>query len=256
MWNPFQKRAPACPVDPDQQQWLDARFDWLLEQFGQDAPAKTQVILPTPEFFPDVYEGRLEDAQAMLVRICGYMNVNPDRLNLFLFESVRGSHVHDTAPPAGLYFPREDAAPAAAAARDDRPPAQLGIEYRQLADPMALAAAFAHEIGHEILLGQDRITTSESDHEPLTDLLTVFLGMGIFTANSTIRDKAWSSGAWAGWSTSSLGYLDQRIFGYAHARFAHARSETNPKWARHIRPDVQAPMSQGLRYLAQGWSSG
>jgi hypothetical protein len=250
MWNPFQKRLPACPIDPDQQQWLDARFDWLLEQFGQDAPAKTQVVLPTPEFFPDPYEGRLEDAQAMLNRICGYMNVSPARLNLFLFESVRGSHIQDSAAPAGLYvagrsdtyYPGD---------QDNRTPAQLGIERRQLADPMALAATFAHEIGHELLLGQNRVTTNEADHEPLTDLLTVFLGMGIFTANSTIRDKAWSSGTWSGWSTSSLGYLDQRMFAYALARFAHARGETNPAWARHIRPDVQAPMSQGLRYLAQ-----
>jgi hypothetical protein len=249
MWNPFKKSPPSCPIDPDQQQWLDARFDWLLEPFGHDAPANTRVILPTPEFFPDVYEGRPDDAQAMLNRICGYMNVDPARLRLFLFESGHAptpGGVVQTSGAAGLYVHAQNES----ASTDARPPAQLGIEFSQLADPMALVATFAHEIGHEILLGQNRVSADEADHEPLTDLLTVFLGLGIFTANATIRDRAWSSGAWAGWSTSRLGYLDQRMFAYAHARFAHERGETNPSWAAHIRPDVRNPMSQALRYLA------
>lgn len=249
MWNPFRKSPPASPLDPEQQQWLDGRFAWLLDQFGHDAPAKARVVLPTPEFFPDPYEGHLEDARAMLARICGYMNVEPARLHLFLFDTVRGSHIHDSSAPAGLYVGDHGAGyyPAPAGAR---PPAQLGIEARQLADPTALAATFAHEVGHEILLGQNRIAADESDHEPLTDLLTVFLGMGIFNANATVHDRGWSSGTWAGWSTSRLGYLDQRMFGYALARFAHARGERNPPWARHIRSDVRAPMAQALRYLA------
>jgi hypothetical protein len=253
MWNPFKKSPPTCPIDPDQQQWLDGRFEWLLEQFGHDAPANTQVILPTPEFFPDVYEGRPDDAQAMLNRICGYMNVNPSRLRLFLFESghapTPSAGVVQTSTAAGLYVPGQTHTDDPSS-DDTRPPAQLGIDVAQLADPMALVATFAHEIGHEILLGQNRVSGDESDHEPLTDLLTVFLGLGIFTANSTIRDRAWSSGTWAGWSTRRLGYLDQRMFGYAHARFAHARNESNPPWASHIRPDVRAPMAQSLRYLA------
>lgn len=247
MWNPFKKSPTPCPIDPDQQQWLDARFEWLLDQFGQDFPAKTTVILPTPEFFPDPYNGTLEDAQLMLNRICGYMNVEPARLTLFLFESLKGTHVHDTAPPAGLYFPRSDTD--GPSADDNRPPANLGIEHRQLADPMAMAATFAHEVGHEILLGQNRIGADEADHEPLTDLLTVFLGMGIFNANSTVQDRAWTIGNLTSWSTSSLGYLDQRMFAYALARFAHARGETSPRWAQHLRPDVRAPMQKALRYL-------
>ena len=247
MWNPFRKTSPACPIDADQREWLDGRFEWLLEEFGRDLPSTTTVVLPTPEYFPDPYNGTLADAQLMLNRVCGYMNVRPERLNLFLFESVKGSHIHDTAPPAGLYFPRGDAGEAVE--DDSRPPANLGIEHRQLGDPMALAATFAHEVGHEILLGQGRISADEADHEPLTDLLTVFFGMGIFTANSTITDRAWSSGGWHGWSTSSLGYLDQRMFAYALARFALARGEPSPGWAGHLRADIRAPMQKALRYL-------
>src|SRR5262245_48660067 len=101
-------------------------------------------------------------------------------------------------------------------------------------------------------LGQSRVRADENDHEPLTDLTTVFFGLGIFTANSTIRDRGWSSGLWTGWSTARLGYLNQRMFAYALARFAFERNELEPAWLRHVRPDVRAPLKQGLRFLGAG----
>jgi len=85
----------------------------------------------------------------------------------------------------------------------------------------------------------------------LTDLVTVFLGMGVFTSNATIRDRGWTRGNWAGWETKKLGYLDQPTFGYALARFAWTRGETKPPWIKAVRPDVRAPLKQGLRFLAR-----
>jgi hypothetical protein len=117
---------------------------------------------------------------------------------------------------------------------------------------MALVAVIAHELGHEILLGQKRISIDEPDHEPLTDLLTVFFGLGIFTANSTIQDRGWHSGGWSGWETSKMGYLDQPTLGYALAQFARVRAEHNPAWIKYIRPDVRAPMKQSFRFLTAG----
>ena len=232
----FFRGKPACPVDVDQQHWVDGRFRWLQDQLGEQTPLKLRVILPTPEFFPDPYQGRPEDAQAMLVRVAGYMNIDPSRFKLFLYSN------DEAQGTAGLYI-RGDGDTADSLTR-------IGIESTKLADPMALVATLAHEIGHEILLGQNRVSRDQNDHEPLTDLLTVFLGMGIFMANSTIRDGGWSTALVRSWQTSRLGYLDQRMFGYALARFAWTRGETNPAWIRHIRPDVRSPMKQGLRFLA------
>jgi len=41
-----------------------------------------------------------------------------------------------------------------------------------------------HELGHVLLLADGKISKDRKDHEHLTDLLTVWLGLGIFTANS------------------------------------------------------------------------
>jgi hypothetical protein len=220
---------------------VDGRFKWLQEKLGNDVPRKAQVVLPTPEFFPDTYEGRREDAQAMFLRVAGYMNVDASRFRLFFYDEggggmPRGIGHHETSGSAGVHVAQEGIV-------------AIGIEMNQLADPPSLVATMAHEIGHEILLGGKLVSRDEPDHEPLTDLITVFLGMGIFGSNATIRDRGYSAGLAAGWRTQRLGYLNQRTFGYALARFALARGETRPPWLKHVRPDVRAPLKQGIAFL-------
>lgn len=247
MWPSFLSK-PTCPIEEPLQKWVDGRFKWLEETLGRDTARRARVILPTPEFFPDVYEGRPDDAQAMLTRIAGYMNVNPQRFRLFLYSENRevsglGIGHSSSSGTAGVYIGDDGTDP------HGNPRASIGIESAQLADPESLVATLAHEIGHEILLGRKLVTPDQQDHEPLTDLLTVFLGLGVFTANATIRDRAWTSGTLAGWQTKRLGYLNQRTFGYALALFAHARNEAKPTWLKHVRPDVRAPLKSGLRFL-------
>ena len=190
----------------------------------------------------------------MLRRIAGYMNVSPDRFELFVYSENQANAALGFAPTrtsgtAGVYIGDrgKDAGDSSRAA--------IGIEETQLGDPLRLAATLAHEIGHEILLGRKLVTSEQQDHEPLTDLLTVFLGMGVFNGNATISDRTWSHGTLVGWQTKRLGYLDQRTFGYALARFAWTRNETAPPWLKHVRPDVRAPLKKGLRYLESNANS-
>lgn len=246
MWNPFGK--PACPVDSEMQHWVDGRFQWLAEQLGKDVPRRARVILPTPAFFPDPYAGSREDADKIFARVAGYMGVDRGRFSLFIYEGdrrpVNAIGHWEGSSAAGLYL-RDGGGEVAGARR-----AAIGIEALQLEDPMSLVATLAHEIGHEILIGEGRVSRDQNDHEPLTDLLTVFKGMGVFSANATIRDRAWTSGTLAGWQTRRLGYLDQRTFGYALARFAWTRNEANPPWIKHVRLDVRTALKQGLKFLA------
>jgi hypothetical protein len=67
------------------------------------------------------------------------------------------------------------------------------------------------------------VDREEADMEPLNDLLIVFLGFGIFTANAAFRFETVSGGKSHGWSARRLGYLSQEQFGYALALFAYER---------------------------------
>ncbi|MGA2497728.1 MAG: hypothetical protein ABSH20_08305 [Tepidisphaeraceae bacterium] len=247
MWNCFNSK-PSCPIAADEQQWIDFRFRWLEAQLGQDRPRKQTVVLPTPEFFPDRYDATPEDAQVMLNRVAGYMGVNPERFELFMYSQgnhplLTGAGGKGLAGADGLYI--QQGTPGG----KDPKRSRVGLEASQLADPLRLVATLAHEIAHEILLGEGRISSDEHDHEPLTDLLTVFVGLGVFTANATIRDRGWSQGLVAGWSIGRHGYLDQHMLGYGLAKFASFRGETQPPWAKHVRPDVRVVLKDSLRFL-------
>ncbi len=99
----------------------------------------------------------------------------------------------------------------------------IGIDVASAAHPARLIATIAHELAHHRLdeRGLDR---DRADHEPLADLLTVHLGLGIFTANAAFEYRADQRRR----STHRLGYLTEPMFGYALACHAWLREETRP----------------------------
>jgi hypothetical protein len=110
---------------------------------------------------------------------------------------------------------------------------------------MCLVATVAHELGHVRLLGEGRVHGGYEDHEPMTDLLTVFFGLGVFTANSAFRIDASSQG----WRAQTRGYLNEEMFGYALALFALMRGERNPSWSRYLEGSVSTFFKNGQKYL-------
>lgn len=232
------KSIPKCPVDPDTRVWVEKRMAWLASEFGRDRLRSAPVVLPTSEFFPDPYDGSDEAVRAILDRVCGYMGVPPESIEFSIYDDkppietdglVRGT--------VGLY-------------QEEGDNFRIWLESGSLDDPLALVATMAHELGHVLLLGSGRVSADEPDHEPLTDLLTVFLGLGVITSNSVVREKNWRMGHFSAWGVSRQGYLTMPVYGYALAVFSVWRDEDKPRWARSLRPDVRQAFDQGRRFLA------
>jgi hypothetical protein len=236
------RSKPECPVDPDTRTWIDHRWRWLEAEFGTDRVRKLPVVLPRPEFFPDPYNATEADARQMLDRVCGYMGIGPSTIRMSLYDEsdpmaenpIFGGQRREGT--AGLYHPEGGRY-------------RIWVEAANLHDPLAMVATMAHELGHVHLLGHGRVSPDQQDHEPLTDLLTVFLGLGVFTANSVIRERYWHEGNYSGWSIGRRGYLGMPMYGYAFALFARARCEDGAAWSRELRPDVRSAFKQAMRFL-------
>ena len=214
-------------------------MEWLLEEFGSEAFRRVSVVLPTDEFFPDSYSADEDDARTLVDRVCEYMSVDPDRIEVEFFDDESRELQRDfvysegsSDGPTGHYKKRRDKF-------------VVSLESSQLAEPMCLVATIAHELGHVRLLGEERVHGGFEDHEPLTDLLTVFFGLGIFTANSAFSFE----GSSHGWQAQRRGYLNEEMFGYALALFALMRGERNPAWSRYLEGSVSAYFKNGLKYL-------
>jgi hypothetical protein len=166
-------------------------------------------------------------------RVCEYMGVDPDPIRLQFFTQKRLKGVEGfQSGAAGTY-------------EDEGWRTTIRLDEDTLSDPMVVVATFAHELGHVLLLGQGRITADRKDHEPLTDLITVFLGLGVFTANSRRREYHSTTE----WSVRRLGYLSQEMVGYGLALFAWIRGEENPIWLKHLAINPRTYCKRGLRYL-------
>ncbi|MFQ5731351.1 MAG: HEAT repeat domain-containing protein [Planctomycetaceae bacterium] len=221
-----------CPLDdPREKAWTELRMQWLSEQFGIEPLLNAEVLLPTPEHFPEPYTGTPEDAERLMRRMCRQLQVDPTTNIVLKIQS-------DVEMPdaAGLY-------------EEDDGTTTIRITESQLGDPEQLVSTLAHELAHQRLLGEKRLTGAEEDHERLTDLLPVFFGGGVFAANAVIREESVTEGRWHSWSIGKWGYLPARIFGYGFALFAWVRGEQSPAWARHLRRDARTTMMQSLKYL-------
>jgi hypothetical protein len=193
-------------------------------------------------------------------RICQRMGVGAGGIDLRFYQV---DHVEDalieslphwqgsTFGAAGIYSearipegpPPEDTS----APTTGRP--TVAIKTSDHDDPARLVAVMAHELAHVLLLGGRKIQRDEDNMEPLTDLLTVCFGFGIFNANYAMVFQQWDDGRKHGWSTQRLGYLSEPMFGYALARFAQLRGEAKPAWRQHLRLNVRTYFDQSLKVL-------
>jgi hypothetical protein len=240
--------APKLPVSPDEREWIDERIAWLADAFAEEIPSRLPqpIVLPTNEYFPDDYDGTEAMLYPLFRRVCGYMGVAPESVRLTVrpdpTEKFRGSP-NEPKPmeqkhAAGRYRKNEESGLY-----------EISILASSIRDPMIAIAVIAHELGHVRLLGEERLTHDEPDHEPLTDLLTVYMGMGLFSAGAAFRFKQHDDGQWHGWSARRLGYLPETMYGYALARYTLQRGDRAPVWTRHLSVNVSAYFQQSLRYL-------
>ena len=228
-----------CPVSEKARLWTEESLQWQHGEFGDDA-LRGEVLRPETVFPPASYTGSEDDVSVVLRRLCDRMCVPIESVAIEFDDDPdvtpdpRLPVAHRFSGAAGEYHRRGGIA-------------VLAIRRRQLRHPVALAATLAHELAHARLLGEQRIAPGRSDGEQLTDLTTIILGTGIFTANAAFDYSQTQSG----WQSSHLGYLGETLSGYALAYFAYLRRERDPAWAAALDTNPRAYMRQGLRYLWQ-----
>ncbi|HEX5103521.1 MAG TPA: HEAT repeat domain-containing protein [Pirellulaceae bacterium] len=223
-----------CPLATAEKVWVESSMDWLAGTLGIERLIEAELIEPSDEFFPDHYSGQDADAARIFKQVCGLMQIDPAQVRLELCDRI-GDDKEDKI--VGQYVSGD--------------PATIVVRRSQLADPESLVATLAHELAHEILLGGGFLEENNEDTERLTDLTTVFLGLGIFGANSFLREATVREGRFSTWSIRKQGYLPIRMYGYGLALFAWARDESDPDWAAHLRADAREPFTKGLQFLLE-----
>lgn len=229
------RSLPNCPIETDLQQWIEKRWQWILQQFGESKISQRPVVLPNFQFFPEPFQTG-EDIQRLFDRLTLYMELNPIEIQLSFYEVnppfIDGAVYTGTA----MYY------------EESKGRYMIGMEKGNLSDPLQFAATAAHQLAYVHLFGHRRITSREKDFAWLNELLTVYFGLGILTANAVIQEDYWTNGQLTGWTIGRVGYMTMPMYGYALAMYARARHEPKPAWAKLLRPDVRVPFRKTFRY--------
>lgn len=189
------------PVDRDEIEWLIACLAWLTREFG--APT-TPTILPDDRFYPPSRRSGHERAIELFDQTkahagmtdwpCDLRAGNADReRSIALGHALR----HHQGNPLGTFGYAEG---------------RYYITYNptSLAHPQTLVATFAHELAHYLLhTAKTSPPGGSALAEHATDLGAVFLGFGVFSANSAKNFRQFQSGGEQGWEMRGAGYLSE-----------------------------------------------
>jgi hypothetical protein len=227
---------PTCPVDLHSKIWVESRLPWIFEQFGTERILAAPRILPTREFFPDEFHGTRKCIEPVFERVCQYMGADRSRFELKFFSE------HNVPDVLGQYK----------LSRGGKPTIYLRDETvdKESPDQELVIATLAHEVAHDLLLGSGRLTGDESDHEHLTDLLPVALGMGTFLANTRIKQRSGHIGNYSYWSIHKAGYITGAVCGYAMGVIEWLRNNPSPS-ELYLARDAAETMRTGVRYLTR-----
>ncbi|MSR65709.1 MAG: hypothetical protein EXS18_08020 [Verrucomicrobiae bacterium] len=230
--------------------WLFETYSWLLSNLGGfDAFKKTKLVTPTPEHFPirKSHDPELAEKLFEIVRAHAGMQNWPCKLQAH--DGGRVSHIlskHNMPHSSS-----EQSAAGTFSVSQDR---AVIITYRhdQVNHPVSLIATFAHELSHYLLATIPNEPPGGSDAiEPATDVGAVFMGFGIFQANSAFSFQQFSDGIMQGWSSSRLGYLGELELSYALAIFVSLHQIDPDPVKRHLDTNPKAYFKSSIKDVAR-----
>lgn len=240
---PF-KRKPL--LDEETADWHLENFEWLVSCYAESQSFSTaKLVLPKPSFFLTDDEKGHAKAERIFSQVKEYCQIahwptelvrgdpflTPGRT---LFEVQHGKSV------LGTY--------------DGYSSNKIRITYAPnlLDNPQALIAVLAHEIGHGIIHAAPmKPVCADDEHEFLTDLAAVYLGFGVFLANTAFQFTQWRDDALGtqGWHSARSGYLPEADLIFATAIFLRAKN-IDPAEARScLKPHLATMLDKALRDL-------
>jgi hypothetical protein len=243
LW-PFQK---SNVLSDKSEAWMQSHFEWLIEQFGEMTDFRNRsIVLPTPEAFKTGGKQGHELAVHLFDQVKFHAGMSKFAVNLVPLEpsypDYEGDNlikpVYDDGAAAGIYSLDQDGV------------AQIQYDVGLLKQPMRLIATLAHELAHDLhTFSPQPLPEDELEEEFLTDLTSIFLGYGVFMANTAFEYQQFQDGNLSGWSYSRLGYLPENEMVYGTALFIQKREIDPHLVLKHLKPGLAKTLEKSLASL-------
>jgi hypothetical protein len=242
----FWNKKIKSPVSEADEAWVNESLSWLREAFTEEHFQQISTITPTTNFYNRTFDRSEEDAHFILERTKELMSVQYDKIALDFYSNSPTKMEDGTmlsTPAAGIDGSWDGAA--GTYQQDKEGNVIISIELEQLNDTISLIATIAHELAHEILLGEGWL---EENDEYLTDLTAIFYGFGLFLGNSSFRFSQRSTAFGSEWQSSRQGYLPEQVIAYAMAWLSFERNE-ELHYTQFLSKSMKKYVEQAYKYL-------
>lgn len=237
------KRKPL--IDEASRIWLLDAFSWALRNADANVfHQKTQLILPTPNFFPDRSQSAGEMASQVLGRVINYAHM--DQWNLVLVDPSQFQLPEPIEPVLDGNIRSKEMVLADASQR--LPSMPLSCIPPQLNNPEALIGSFAQGLSYYLVTQIRELPPGGQEYLPQAiDVLAIFLGFGVMLANSAYTFKG-GCGSCYNPLANRRAALTELDTVYALAIFCHlkgiATSTVKPHLKKHLRSGFSRACSE------------
>jgi len=205
-------------VDAGTAAWHLDNFAWLVREFNVGEFEQSRLILPKPGYF--TIDG--EQGHALALRIFNQVKIHCGMIDWEVDLVPDRNPLAEAAPlSAVMVAPKKHALGTFAAGGNS---IQISYVPSLLKRPERFIATMAHELAHYLLATAHTAPPCADDEmEFLTDLTAVYLGFGVFLANTRFEFEAIHDGPMQGWRMGHSGYLPEADLIFALAMFIRAK---------------------------------
>ncbi|MCG2614328.1 tetratricopeptide repeat protein [Terrimonas sp. NA20] len=207
MFGLFSKKKYQPTVTPEDKEWIERSIIWFIEVFGFQQLNARPFITPGTTNFPYKNLKDPEQFQQLFEQMCNYWGLKPNEIIVKFFDDIKSKQWTTAWMPIGPA--NEPGGTYTQIYTTEEKRFRIQLAKSNLENPELLIAVMAHELAHVKLLGGKYISANDPNMEPLTDLVSIFFGFGVFVANSVQT----TDGYWI----SRSGYLPNQLISYANA---------------------------------------
>ena len=233
-------------IDEHQLEWQIDTYKWLLDNYGQRFHNGTYVLVkPTKEHFPDACFSKEEVFYNTFIRVKQYAGVLDWPCRLEAQESDIESQIGPT-----LIVKNTPQGPAGTFRYKRSGEALITYNPDLVDDIEGLVSTYAHELGHYLTAHCQEPPPGGWDlWEPATDLTAVYMGFGIFMANSAFVFKQFTGVGTQGWSAQRRGYLTSDELLNALAIFVLLKQIPANEPIRFLKSSLRSRFKKVVKYL-------
>ena len=204
----WKKKTPDWIKNLENQDWLEEHFGLVMDFYGEEQFVRKAPIVLSGDF------ARIQEEEPERLPLALTQELaSQARIDVFDFkvDTFAKKNTSDILTELGIPFSSQSEAGAAGIFHNIKNgTAHIALEERYLDDDISLVGTISHELAH-VFLHLKRPPAGEiwdlEDEEPLTDLVAIMLGYGVYICNSVERFKKYTDGMMSGWSTGIQGYL-------------------------------------------------